>query len=284
VPVLSHDILEPHKTVNLNPFAVTRQRGEIDSVVKSAVRALHTLELLATAQGPLRAIDIARALNLSPSSANQLLKTMVDFAYLIFDPISKSYYPSPRIINLGASLSYNYFGFDTLEHLTRTIYDATGHAHNVLLATSQGAFMQILDVHRGQDQPAKSRAGALDSGIGFRSPLFGSCIGAAWLSAQNEQKIRASIRLCRRELGREADNTAKIFERVRRVKEQGYAFGGLTEDDLVRTIAVPLPPCPNGIVLVVGIVGAASEFEIQRQDIVRLLKDTIRTHLKGASS
>jgi DNA-binding IclR family transcriptional regulator len=123
----------------------------------------------------------------------------------------------------------------------------------------------------------------LDPGIGFRSPLFGSCIGAAWLSAQNEQKIRASIRLCRRELGREADNPAKIFERIRRVKEQGYAFGGLTEDDMVRTIAVPLPPCPNGIVLVVGTVGAASEFETQRQDIVKLLKDTIRTHLKGGS-
>ncbi|OYX21979.1 MAG: hypothetical protein B7Z04_00960 [Rhodobacterales bacterium 32-66-9] len=60
-----------------------RHPGERRNISKSAVRALDVLEHFAAVRRPLRATDIANALDLHPSSADQLLKSMVDAAYLL---------------------------------------------------------------------------------------------------------------------------------------------------------------------------------------------------------
>lgn len=278
---LSHDILVPDSTVKLSPLAVSRRRGQMDGMVKSAVRALHTLELLALAQRPLRAIEIARSLNISPSSASQLLGTMVDTAYLIFN--RKHYYPSPRLIKLGMSFGGNYFGFGNLDRLMRAVHEALGS--KVSLSTCQAGYMQIIDILIGRERPSEPRSMPLDPNFGFRSPLFGSCIGAAWLSSQSELTVRSAIKSCRRELGRKnVDNPRQITNAIRRVRDQGHAYGGLSGDDCVRTVAIPLPPCPNGIVLVLAVTGPSSDIRCRRVEIVRVLKDNIRIHINVAGS
>lgn len=273
---LSHGILVPDRTVKLNPFAAPRGHGQVCGVVKSAIRALHALELLVAAERPLRAIEIARSLNLRPSSTNQLLKTLVDSAYLIFDPSTKYYYPSPRIFNLGAPLQQNHF--NAVKSLVRSLSQALEHEHTLCLAASQGSFMQVIHVHRTSEEESESRFQTLDSRIGSRRPLFGSSVGAAWLSSQSEEKIRAAIRLCRRELGRDAENIRQILKRMRSIKSQGYAFGGLSYDDSIRSIAVPLPPCPSGIVLVLAASGASAEIGKRRKEIVNIMKSMIFRH------
>src|SRR3546814_9478802 len=64
---------------------------------RSATRALDVLDYMAALGRPLRAVEVASGMELNPSSANQLLKTMADSGYLIFDPRLKLYHPSPRL-------------------------------------------------------------------------------------------------------------------------------------------------------------------------------------------
>ncbi|MDB5451556.1 MAG: hypothetical protein JWO33_134, partial [Caulobacteraceae bacterium] len=87
-----------------------QQPGERRNISKSAIRALDLLEYFAVVKRPLRATDIAHAFNLHPSSTDQLLKTMVDSAYLLIDPLEKLYYPSPRLVRFANWLTSGYYG------------------------------------------------------------------------------------------------------------------------------------------------------------------------------
>ena len=273
---MSHNILVPQKTVPLGPFAVLRFRGQLFNAAKSAVRALDVLELLNTADRPLRAVQIARALRLSPSSANQLLKTLVDAAYLIFDPDSKQYRPSPRVGKLSPAHAKNYCSFCAIDDLMESAHRALGKC--MILSTSQGSCMQVLDVVEHFQHSSEKPLIPRERWVGMRIPLFGSCHGAAWLSAQTDRTICATAQRCRRELGPKANNLDQIFERIRRVQAQGYAFGGLTEHDCERMLAMALPQSRNGIVLVLGTYGPASEMESKREEIARVLRNHVERY------
>lgn len=286
---LSHDVLVPNQSVHLGPFSVVQARGEICNPTRSAVRALHILELLASAERPLRAVEIAGPLGLSPSSANLLLKAMVDSAYLIFDSSSKRYFPAPRVAKLGVPVTDHYFGAGTIDRLMGVVQEELEPVSiMVTLSTCQGAYMQMLDSVRsprraGKVSPylPKPRATAVEPLVGVRIPLFGSAIGAAWLAAQNERRIRAAIKLCRRELGRAAEEPDAILESVRRVAKQGHAFGGISAHDEVRGLAVALPISRDGIVLVLGTCGQKDEMETRRDQIAETLTRNIGSLLGG---
>ena len=74
-----------------------KRPSERRSLSRSATRALDVLEFFGEARRPLRAVEISRVLGMHPSTTNQLLKTMVDSAHLVFDAHSKTYLPSPRL-------------------------------------------------------------------------------------------------------------------------------------------------------------------------------------------
>jgi DNA-binding IclR family transcriptional regulator len=252
----------------------------------SAIRALHALEFIAGAGRPLRAIEIARSLNLSPSSANHLLKVMVEWAYLIFDPISKLYYLSPRISKPAEAVNSAYFGQNTLSSLLDATYK-TFHLPAALCA-NQGAFMQVIDFYwpdAGDSlfipdyvspQPAP-----LCPSIGMQLPVFGSCSGAAWLSTQSEERIRASIRLCRRDLGHLADDMDGILARISQIRAQGYAFGGILAESARRSFSVALPRAANGVVLVLALFGQKQEMEEKRDNIVLEMRRLIEQLPQG---
>lgn len=275
--VLSHDVWSPNETVNLSPFARVRERGEIGNVAKSAIRALDIVELLARSDRPLRAIEIAGALDLSPSSAHQLLKSMMDAAWLIFDPLTKRYHPSLRAANAGSALTDRFFGAKGFGRLVEAVHASFDTALTV--NASQGSFMQILDIFEPDPAPGVVSARRLES-IGLRVPIFGSCTGAAWLSAQSDAKVLATARLCRRALGEQKGDTAQILDLVHRIREQGYAFGGLSADDSSRAIALALPATRDGLVLVISISGPADKFQAERETIATRLKGLVARHLE----
>lgn len=267
------------KTTKLNPFAGVRERGGLCNIAKSAVRALDILEIVAHAAQPPRAVEITRALSLSPSSANQVLKTMVDSGYLIFDATTKSYDLSPRLMHLGTALSARYFGPDSIDRLMHAVKCAC--EGNVMLAASQGAFMQVLDICdlHAQDAPRDFER----SMLGAQVPIFGTCTGAAWLSSQKDETILKTIQKCRRDLGKRASDIDGIMESIRRVRRQGYAFGGLMADDGVWSVAVALPPTANGTVLVLAVAGPERVIDGKKAEIAALIREQIRIHLGSAA-
>lgn len=268
------DGLAPERTVRLSPFAALRQRGSIYNSTRTVSRVLDVLEHLALAPEPLRAVEIARAGDLSPSTAHQILKNLVDAGYLIFDLTSMRYHLSPRMTRLGARISGGYFGPGALDRLVRRVRDLSGGS--VTLCASQGRFMQVL-----QNLPAPGAAleGKGREDMGAQVPFFGTCSGAAWLSVQSERVALRIIRQSRRELGRLARDEAGVLESLRRVRRQGYAFGGLLAGDGISSVAVPLPPAANGVVLVIAVSAPGTWIEARAAELADLIRGQIQACL-----
>jgi DNA-binding IclR family transcriptional regulator len=251
----------------MTPLAMVRERGQLPNASKSAVRALEVLELLIESDTPPRQVDIARALGMSPSSADQILKTMVDGGYLLLDCTTKRYRLSPRLMGLASALCDAYVPQRQIKDLMRTVHERCGL--DVLLAAPQNAFMQIVDGYDSLSHrlPATSRA--------IRTPFFGSCTGAAWLSTQDRETVQRLMRTCHRDLGAAGDDIQGVLQGLHRIREQGYAFGGLMADQGVLSIAVPLPPAPIGVVMVLIVSGAAGLIEGREEQIARIMLDCI---------
>lgn len=264
-PWLSHNILVPGQTIALSSLASVRSSGQLHNTAKSAVRALEVVELLGVNARPLRAFEIATEIGLSPSSADQLLKTLVEGGFLIFDTVTKCYHVSPRLSKIGGSLTDHQFPDTRLERMTEALHREIGHVISILC--SQGTFMQ--GVLRW---PSCAKEG-------LRVPLLGSSSGTAWLAAQPDDVISSIIMRCRRELEDVKRDTTRIFEAIRRVRSDGYAIGGLTIADGMCGIGVALPPARNGTVLVLSVTAPFAELQVRKNDLYEVIRDQISRFL-----
>jgi DNA-binding IclR family transcriptional regulator len=270
-------VLVTGETITLGPFARFAEPGHLFNYSKSAIRALEVLELFRASSRQLKAREIARALEISPSSADQLLKTLVDGAYLHFDPTTKLYWPTPRTAALAGGLG-SALGTDTL--LERFIEGARNVlGRNVNIAIAQGAAMQIiLGRHKNPDieWPTRpdQRRGTLIS-IGTRVPLFGSSSGAAWMSVQPRDVILSCIAQCRRELGALADAPEQLIATLEKVREQGYALGGISKRNNAWGISMPFPPTEQGLIHIVSVSDAQADLARDRDRIVDYLRTKI---------
>ena len=75
------------------------------SVVKSVGRVFAVLELFRECRESLNSNSVAEALGYPKSSTIVLLKSMAELGYLAFDHKSKSYFPTPKVSDLGSWLS-----------------------------------------------------------------------------------------------------------------------------------------------------------------------------------
>lgn len=216
-----------------------KRPGERRSLSRSATRALDVLEAFGSARRPLRAVEIARMLGLTPSSANQLLKTMAESAHLLFDAQAKTYLPSPRLAAAGGWIADLHGHAGSLAELVRRVSDQTGLVATV--TAPSGLFMQVLEL-----------AGAEGAGgeRGMKVSLFGSAIGSAFLATLGDGEVR---QLASRARVPEGELPA-ILATLATIRATGHAAGLTTGSD-IWSIAVPLPAPVLGGRAVLGIAG-----------------------------
>jgi len=187
------------------------------NVSKSAVRALDVLKFFVECPGPARGAQIADALGIARSSADQLLKTMVNSAYLLCDERTKLYRPAPRTAAFAGQLAQLYPEHGRLHALIESIHRNLPNM-TVALTTRSRSGMQVIDyfvpdVRRERIQP------------GLKVPLAGSVSGLAFLASRPDREISSIVdrgRLC----GPRGLLTAnELFARVRTVREQGFSCG-----------------------------------------------------------
>ncbi len=159
-----------------------KRPGERRSLSRSATRALDVLEIFGQLRRPLRAVEIAHALNLPASTANQLLKTMVGSSHLMFDAVAKSYLPSPRLSRFGTWMIETYGSDDRLSKLIHHVQRETGEI--VTLTTPNDLFMQLVDWH---DAGPVSQAASAERGLNVS--IFGSATGTAYLVTLPETEV-----------------------------------------------------------------------------------------------
>jgi DNA-binding IclR family transcriptional regulator len=260
--MFSHNISTRMRSTPLAPNSRVRRPQERRSLSRSATRALDVLEYFGNVRRPLRAVEIAQALGLHPSTTDQLLKTMVDSAHLVFEARSKLYFPSPRLVRFGAWLTERYFGDDRIRRTLEAVQSGSGEA--VTLSVQNDLFMQLVDAVDPIWQSDQIERG-------LKAPLFGSAIGAALLATRADGEIEALMERARASAG---DRPA-ILAGIRRVREDGYAFGGISTDDEIRSIAVALPASPAGVPMVLGLAGPADRIERRRDELVELMRASI---------
>lgn len=226
-----------------------RHPGERRNISKSAVRALDVLEHFAAVRRPLRATDIANALDLHPSSADQLLKSMVDAAYLLIDAEGKLYRPSPRLMPFANWLAENYFGGDALSKLVASVAARTGQI--VTLAAPQGGWLQLVDVAMPPALTGLVRKGS-------RVSITSSTLGTAFLAAHDDREIERWIERTPEAWRIDAALRAEIRASVDAARVSGYACG---LGDSLFSIAIALPRPAAGIRLVLGLAGQPEHVE-----------------------
>ena len=242
------------------PYRVKRP-GERRSVSRSATRALDVLEQFGQLRRPLRAVEISKLLELQPSTTDQLLKTMVDSAHLVFDVATKSYLPSPRLGEFSAWLIEGYGRDARLRRLLRGLDLAEGEV--ATLSTPNDLFMQILDLFGGVLGVQPER--------GLRAAIFGTAIGAAYLSTLADAEIRRLAERARippQEVG-------PILDEASRTRQSGFAEGA-SPDGAAWAIAAPLPaqglfPVP----FVLGFAGRPEGMEARRAEMRRQMREAI---------
>ena len=243
-------------TENNRHLAVRVKRpGERRSLSRSATRALDVLEAFGRARRPLRAVEIARLLDLAPSTANQLLKTMAESAHLLFDAQAKTYVPSPRLAAAGGWIAEIHGNAGGLANLVRQVSERTGLVATV--TTPSGLFMQVLEL-----------AGAEGAGgeRGMKVSLFGSAIGSAFLATLGDAEVRQLALRARVPEG----EVPAILRTLATIRDTGHA-AGLTTGSGIWSLALSLPPGVLGGRAVLGIAGPRDVLEGQTDRYCRLL-------------
>jgi len=243
-------IARPASTRGHLAFRVKRP-ADRRNLSRSATRALDVLEFFGLARRPLRAVEIARELDMSPSSANQLLKTMVGSAHLLFDARDKTYRPSPRLAAFGLWMNALHGGGADLQALVGDVCAATGMA--VTVTVPNDLSMQV--VASAAPDPAAV-------GRGWQVPLFGTATGSAYLAGLDMAEVRR-LAVRARMPEHEIPAIIDVLARIRRA----HQAEGPSEDGTNWSIAMRLPLALGGVTAVLGLGGPA---EAVKPDVTRL--------------
>jgi DNA-binding IclR family transcriptional regulator len=242
-----------------SPTALVRVKrpSERRSLSRSATRALDVLELFGEVQRPLRAVEISRALGTHPSTTNQLLKTMVGSAHLIFDARCKTYLPSPRLAGFGGWIMATYGAGGRLHDLIAKVHAATDMV--VTISTANDLFMQVIDSVVPEGERAER---------GLSVSLFGSAIGSAYLAMLDDVEV---LRLADRARV-PASDIPGVFEDLARIRRDGFADGA-TGGSAWWSMAMPLPMRGLNVPTVLGVAGTPEAVRDRLSELHAIMTD-----------
>lgn len=158
-----------------------------ESTAKSALRVFAILEVFQRQQEPLALKELVSALEIPTSSAEELLKCLCREGYLCFDPVTRTYMPTPKVTHLGSWVPDALLMKGRLQECARRFSDMTGEM--IAVATANELFMQNV-AFIPPTQPVDIRFS--EDRI---YPLVTSAMGIVWLSDKEESRIERLYRL-----------------------------------------------------------------------------------------
>ena len=242
--------------------------------VKSGARVIEVLEFLNRQSEPVRAVEICRALGLPASSANDLLKTLVDTGYLEFDEAAKTYALGLRAALFGHRLAANCPELSALDEFVQRVAAET--RQSVVVFRGQSHQVKVVALCAGADPIPGNIA------EGVTLPVFGTAAGGAFLMNKSHDELREiAMRTFRtRACGREI---VAMGDTVHRFRQQGFA-SSLREDVIPGywAIALPLPLCWRSDPLVLGIGGPLDHFRDNASEFASLARDRMASRFRPA--
>jgi DNA-binding IclR family transcriptional regulator len=239
-----------------------------DYPVKSGARAVQILEFFRDRRSPARAIDVGRHLALSPSSANDLLKTLADIGYLEFDEKSKFYFIGARAAMFGHWAAGVSPSVGKLEDFAKELGRRTGEC--VALSTyCKGAMLLLMLVRR----PDVALPGHLRVGVNL--PVAETAAGGAILMDMEPADLLRVVKRTyhMKKIGKAA---RELLRKIDGFRKQGYA-ASLNENLLpgLQTFALLLPCKISYQPIVASICGPESRIKRREQELVAIARGLI---------
>lgn len=242
-----------------------RQTGQPEGV-KSAVRALDILELLARHPDGLSLSAIAAALAMPKSSTHGLLTTLLRRGYLRPGRHDRTYRLGARLFELGSSYLA---GADLLTE-GQEVVRATAHAcdETVHLAILEGNEVLYIAKEEGTNTVR------MVSAVGKRFPAYGTSVGKMLLSALPEEELDR-LYPCNKLLAPITDRTITDPVALRRelaeTRARGYATDYEESTPGLCCIAAPVFDSNGVITAAISVSVPTVRFTAERQVGLRLL-------------
>jgi DNA-binding IclR family transcriptional regulator len=239
--------------------------------VKSARRVLELFEFFDDVRREATVVQIAEALNIPQSSTSALVHDLVEFGYLHYDAMKRTYMSSPRVAMLGSWMDGRFAHEGSLVQMAQEIHEET--RLTVCIAARNGMFAQYIKVvHR----PGETN---IPVGTGHMRPIVSSGAGLALLSTLRDPDIaRIVIRA-----NAEADDDSELIKsgdllaEVAEVRARGYSAIYASTGRSCGLIAAPIvnkSPFPT---MAVGVCGTEELLKDNEQDLGRVLVDMVAT-------
>lgn len=186
------------------------------SAVKTADRTLDLLEAFARIKEPLSLSELARQLGCPVSSCHGLIRTMKARGYLYLLQHRRRYYPTRRLLKVGAEIAAHDPLVERLVPALEALRRRT--EETVILGHRQDDEIVYLHVLEG------SQTIRYAASPGDRKPLHSSALGKAFLGVLDDGALAAFLE--RRHLERVTPNTITqadaLIADVQRARRRGY--------------------------------------------------------------
>jgi len=208
--------------------------------IQSVVRAMTTLETIASHGGVLGVSQIAAHSGLSVPTVHRIVRTLVDLGYLRQEP-SRLYALGPRLLLLADSSSAT-MRSTAQRHLARLVDELGETANLAMLDGSQVAYVA---------QVPSRHAMRMFTEVGKRVMPHCTAVGKALLLGTPPDEVR--LLLQRNGMPRRTDRTITdpdvFVEHLSAAAGDGFAVDDGEQEIGVRCVAVPVPDAPVRLAL-----------------------------------
>lgn len=223
-------------------MTAVRSSDELSSVR----RALHALELLATAQGGRGVSDLARELGVHKSSVSRLLGTLQAAGFVDLNSISGRFELGAGVLRLAAIAG------DRLElprvglPFLRALAERSGESAN--LSVRRGLFRVAV-----QEVESANRV-RMVAGIGHPYPLHRGAPSKVLLASLPEDEFEKVLHALPPDESKPRA-LAELRVRIARVKENGYATSIAENIVGAASVAVPIRGADSTVIAALGVAG-----------------------------
>jgi DNA-binding IclR family transcriptional regulator len=240
-----------------------RATSENKYPVKSLVKALRILDVLAERPAGFGITELSEALHIGKSTVHRLLATLKEEGYVVLHPSSSQYILGGRIARLGQQLSDQYqllsFGAPVIRRLARE------HNETVNLVVLEGTEIVYI---AGEESRETLRNHFL---LGARAPAHATAVGKVCLSTLTVEEVRQRYQKVKlTPIGPKTIKTlSRLLEELSATREAGFAYEDEESGPGIYCIAVPVRFFPGGLAVGISFAMPKSRITPSRRLILR---------------
>ncbi len=205
------------------------------SVVKTLLKGLELLDVVASANRPMSVSEIATAFDMDIGTVHRFLNTFVRKRYIGQDPNSKQYFLGAKVLQLGRMFYEQHRIYDVARDL---MFELSGSVEETVQFSVYSAIpcAILVDEIKGVDATSVSYA------IGTQLPMHSTAAGKVML-AMHEAPLRERI-IKKLEFDAHTKQTIrskkKLIEQFEEIEKNGWAEESSEFTDGVHAIAAPI--------------------------------------------